>query len=175
MTGANFIETLKPILNNHAPANLRTLGLLMAILESGSGNSELARKANNLYGIKKGSWTGPTYSIRHKDYLPDPVTGQLIPFTRVEEFRRYKSWDSSVKDWVRLLSRANRYRPVMEARNIQDQISAIANSGYATDPKYAQKLNTILSGLPGNQNKNTLSMALLLAGLSFVAYKTLKK
>jgi hypothetical protein len=41
--------------------------------------------------------------------------------------------------------RAPRYQPVLEARTLEDQIAAMAASGYATDPEYGSKLSQIAS------------------------------
>ena len=43
---------------------LASITIAQACLESGYGTSELATRANALFGIKQHAWTGPTYTVR---------------------------------------------------------------------------------------------------------------
>ena len=68
------------------PASIK---LGQGILESDAGNSTLARKANNHFGIKCGGyWKGKTYYIEDDDYDED---GRLIKSC----FRKYKNAKAS--------------------------------------------------------------------------------
>ena len=62
----NFIKMIgesakKDMQTSHILASITTA---QAILESGYGTSELAKKANALFGIKKNGWTGKTYTVK---------------------------------------------------------------------------------------------------------------
>ena len=61
-------------------------------------------------------------------------------------FRAYASIDESVADFAKLLKHSPRYRDVIAAGgNTRAYVDSIGRSGYATDPEYANKLNTILN------------------------------
>ena len=73
-----------------------SITLAQGILESGSGNSELARKSNNHFGIKCGSrWTGG------KTYYDDDAKGEC--------FRTYESVLESYYDHSKFLTENRRY------------------------------------------------------------------
>ena len=73
-----------------------SITLAQGLLESGAGNSQLARKSNNHFGIKcGGSWRGR--SVRHDDDA------------RNECFRAYKHPRESYEDHSDFLKRGARY------------------------------------------------------------------
>ena len=115
---------------------LASLTIAQAILESGWGKSGLTVKANALFGIKAGkSWKGKVYSTKTQECY-DGVT-----FTTVTAlFRAYGSWEESVTDHSALLTGAVRYKAVVGERDYQTACRAIKAAGYATDPKYPDKL-----------------------------------
>lgn len=112
--------------------------IAQAILESDWGRSELARKANNLYGIKAKEWAGPRYR---------KLTSEYIGGRRVEifaEFRKYESWVKCIEDHDKFLQRPV-YRAAERFKGDAIQYAqAIARCGYATDPFYAVKLAGII-------------------------------
>ena len=112
------------------PASIK---MAQAILESGSGNGRLAREANNHFGIKcKANWTGK--SVRHTDDAPD------------ECFRMYDSAKESYNDHSEFLA----YRPYytelfkLDITDYKAWARGLKKAGYATDPKYADKLISII-------------------------------
>lgn len=115
---------------------LASLTIAQAILESGWGKSGLTVKANALFGIKAGSsWKGRVYSAQTSECY-DGVT-----FTTITAlFRAYGSWAESVADHSALLTGAARYKAVIGERDYKAACRAIKAAGYATDPKYADKL-----------------------------------
>ena len=73
---------IKEMKDHQVPASIT---LAQGLLESGSGNSNLAKLANNHFGIKcHSSWTGETY------YQDDDEADEC--------FRKYKSASESFKD-----------------------------------------------------------------------------
>ncbi len=112
------------------PASIK---MAQAILESGSGNGRLAREANNHFGIKcKVNWTGK--SVRHTDDAPD------------ECFRMYDSVKESYNDHSEFLAYRPYYTELFKL-NISDYKAwarGLKKAGYATDPKYADKLISII-------------------------------
>lgn len=119
---------------------LASLTIAQAILESGWGKSGLTVKGNALFGIKAGTnWTGAVYSGKTQECY-DGVT-----FTTVTGlFRAYGSWAESVANHSDLLSCNTRYKAVIGERDYKAACRAIAAAGYATDPKYADKLVQII-------------------------------
>ncbi len=110
-----------------------SITLAQGILESGSGNSTLARKANNHFGIKchKG-WDGKTFHIDDDE--------------EDECFRKYKKAEDSYRDHSKFLTQRGRYSFLFEYK-ITDYKSwayGLKKAGYATNPKYPQLLIKII-------------------------------
>jgi len=130
-----YIETYKEIaiynMNNYKiPASIT---LAQGILESANGNSELAKNANNHFGIKchKG-WEGKTYS---KD-----------DDTKNECFRVYDSPTESFKDHSMFLRTRPRYSSLflLELTDYKGWAQGLKDAGYATNPNYTQLLIKII-------------------------------
>lgn len=121
---------------------LPSITLAQAILESNWGQSTLASRYHNLFGIK-GS---------------DPATSQLMTtqeftndhwVTVKARFRVYASDQASMKDHALLLVNgtswnANQYQSVRTAKTYQAAAYALKSSGYATDPNYPAKLIALI-------------------------------
>lgn len=115
---------------------LASLTIAQAILESGWGASELATKANALFGIKADArWSGKAYSKDTKECY-DGATYTTITAL----FRAYDSWAESVADHSAFLLANKRYAAVVGERDYKVACKAIKAAGYATDPGYPQKL-----------------------------------
>lgn len=124
--------------------------LAVAALESRNGESKLTREANNFFGIKAfSSWKGEVYSIDTIEYITDPLTGAKIQVTEKAKFRKYDLPADSFADYVRLISDTPRYAKALTAQNALDQVAAIREAGYATDPNYVNKVATVMDSLKG--------------------------
>ena len=110
-----------------------SITLAQGILESGHGQSTLAKKANNPFGIKchKG-WKGK--SILHDDDAKD------------ECFRSYKNPLRSYKDHSLFLVERDRYSSLfkLNRKDYKSWAIGLKAAGYATDPKYADKLISLI-------------------------------
>lgn len=110
-----------------------SITLAQGCLESGNGNSFLAQKANNHFGIKcNNGWDGP--SVRHDDD------------ERNECFRKYrKAWDS-YRDHSRFLTDNVRYASLfdLDISDYKGWSKGLKKAGYATDPKYHVRLINII-------------------------------
>ena len=117
---------VEEMLRSGVPASIT---LAQGILESGAGQSRLAREGNNHFGIKchKG-WTGR--SMRHDDD------------DRQECFRVYDSPEQSFRDHSDFLRYRDRYKFLfdLERTDYKGWAYGLKQAGYATDPKYAGKL-----------------------------------
>ena len=135
MTREEYIEKFKNIAiekmyEYKIPASIT---LAQGILESGSGNSRLARKANNHFGIKCHSdWKGKT--LREDDDA------------RRECFRKYKSAEDSYRDHSLFLTTRGRYSDLfkLEITDYKGWAYGLKKAGYATNPKYPQLLIKII-------------------------------
>lgn len=113
-----------------------SLTLAQAALESGWG---ARAPGNNLFGIKADrSWTGPTTDFRTTEH----VGGQDVKLA--DRFRAYDSWLASMIDHAQFLLRQPRYAACFKETTGEGWARAVAKAGYATDPKYADKLIAIM-------------------------------
>lgn len=103
--------------------------LAQGMLESGNGNSLLARNANNHFGIKcHKEWGGDTY------IMDDDSANEC--------FRKYNDVLESYSDHSLFLFSRSRYASLFDL-NINDYKGwcyGLKAAGYATDPKYPQRL-----------------------------------
>ncbi|MGB0167621.1 MAG: glucosaminidase domain-containing protein, partial [Luteibaculum sp.] len=106
--------------------------LAQGILESASGNSRLATKGNNHFGIKCHGWQGD------KIYHDDDKKGEC--------FRVYASADESFADHANFLKGKSRYAFLFDypADDYKNWAKGLKKAGYATNPKYPQLLIAII-------------------------------
>jgi hypothetical protein len=110
-----------------------SITLAQGCLESGNGNSTLAKKANNHFGIKcNNSWHGP--SVRHDDDK------------RNECFRKYKNAWESYRDHSKFLTGNQRYSFLfnLKVEDYKSWAKGLKKAGYATDSKYPTRLISII-------------------------------
>ena len=106
-----------------------SITLAQGLLESGYGLSELAVKGNNHFGIKcHNTWTGA------KVYHDDDAKGEC--------FRKYDSPEESFRDHSDFLRYRDRYKFLfdLELTDYRGWAHGLRKAGYATDPKYPEKL-----------------------------------
>jgi hypothetical protein len=135
MTVEQYIETFKDtaieeMQKHRIPASIK---LAQGILESGSGNSELARLANNHFGIKcHKEWTGKTF---HQD---DDAKNEC--------FRKYKDAIESYHDHSHFLTSRDRYAALfnLEITDYKGWAYGLKAAGYATNPRYPEMLIRII-------------------------------
>lgn len=113
--------------------------LAQAALESGWGQRQIltrdGKPSYNVFGIKAGGdWKGATTDIMTTEY-----EGGVAKKVRAA-FRVYGSYMEALSDYVKLLSNNPRYAAVANAATPEQGARALQAAGYATDPKYAQKL-----------------------------------
>ncbi len=134
ITAEQYIEQWKAVavkkMKEHGiPASIT---LAQGLLESGNGNSELARKANNHFGIKcTPDWTGG------KSYHDDDAKNEC--------FRKYNDASQSYEDHAKFLQRS-RYASLFELKptDYKGWAHGLKKAGYATDPAYPQKLINLI-------------------------------
>ncbi|MGN0382999.1 MAG: glucosaminidase domain-containing protein [Eubacterium sp.] len=126
---------------------LASLTIAQAILESGWGKSSLSTVGKALFGIKAGtSWKGKVYNAKTQECY-DGSTFVTIDAA----FRAYDSWEESISDHSALLCSLSRYKDVIGEIDYKKACKAIHSAGYATDPKYADKLINLIETYNLNQ------------------------
>ncbi len=117
---------------HNVPASIT---LAQGILESGSGTSKLAIEGNNHFGIKCHGWTGKAI------YLDDDEKGEC--------FRVYDNAKESYEDHSKFLTENKRYNSLFELSisDYQGWANGLKTSGYATNPKYADQLISLIEEL----------------------------
>lgn len=118
-----------------AKGNMKSYGipasiiLAQGILESGAGRGDLAKRSNNHFGIKcHTGWEG------EKVYHDDDAAQEC--------FRKYNDPAESYKDHALFLTGRSRYASLFELGkdDYEAWAKGLRKAGYATDPKYPQKL-----------------------------------
>ncbi len=111
--------------------------IAQAIVESGWGQSGLATRDHNLFGIKG---VGPAGS----DAQPtsEYVNGQQVSTTA--SFRVYGNVAESIDDHGRLLATSGYYQVSMANRQNPNAFASALTGVYATDPTYGQQLISLM-------------------------------
>ncbi|MFK4565686.1 glucosaminidase domain-containing protein [Enterococcus sp. UD-01] len=120
--------------------------IAQALLESSYGTSGLAAAPNyNLFGVK-GSYAGQTVYMPTSEYL----NGEWV--TLNEPFRSYSSYAESFQDHANVIrttlnsSGDYHYSGVWKSNTTSYTEATAALAGrYATDPNYAEKLNSLIA------------------------------
>ena len=130
-----YIEKYAPIAvsemkRSGVPASIT---LAQGLVESNAGQSALAVKGNNHFGIKCHSdWKG------RKMYHDDDERGEC--------FRVYPSAEMSFRDHSDFLRFKDRYKPLfeLEPTDYKAWAQGLRKAGYATDPSYPAKLVKVI-------------------------------
>jgi len=109
-----------------------SITIAQGIFESGAGQSELAVKANNHFGIKCNGWSG------RKSYHDDDERGEC--------FRAYDNAYESFEDHSKFLSSRQRYSSLFNLKkdDYKGWARGLKAAGYATNPRYADRLIEII-------------------------------
>jgi len=139
-----FVTSMKP----YAEKAARALGidssllLAQAALETGWGQKVVNNSrgsSNNLFNIKADrSWSGDKVSTQTLEYH------QGVPVKENAAFRSYANYEESFNDYVRFLNENPRYTTALRhGGNNEEFIRGIHQAGYATDPRYADKVLSV--------------------------------
>lgn len=156
-TPERFVEQLYP----HAEKAAEVLGvnpevlLAQAALETGWGK-KLIRKNDgelsfNLFNIKATKhWNGDHVTVPTLEYRNGVAVKEHAAF------RAYQNPHESFLDYVELINQNPRYQnAVQNADDPKRYVRELERAGYATDPKYAEKIINIMNS---DSMKKTLSM-----------------
>jgi flagellum-specific peptidoglycan hydrolase FlgJ len=143
MTRGEFYAALVPcaVKAMHDTGVPASVTIAQGLLESDWGESNIYHLARNAFGIKAqdgDGWHGgklfmPTWEV---------VDGREVHIH--DWFRKYSTLQESVSDHAHFLQKA-RYEPAMAVRKDYKEFCVqLQRCGYATDPKYPQKLIQII-------------------------------
>ena len=148
MLQADFIaqayKAAEEAIRNGAPIN-PAIAAAQAALESAYGNSQLATKGNNLFGIKAGSsWKGEVVKFQTKEF-----DGDNGMYFTTAAFRKYRSLAHCFEDYGSIIGRLSWYKDAVAAKD--DPIGFILGlaarpgkePGWATDPRYVEKILSV--------------------------------
>lgn len=121
---------IKEMTRSGVPASIT---MAQACLESADGNSSLAKKSNNHFGIKcKSNWSGP------KVFFDDDENDEC--------FRKYKRVEDSFADHSNFLRTNFRYGILFtyKTTDYKKWAKGLKKAGYATAPHYDKRLIAII-------------------------------
>lgn len=126
-------------LDSKVPASVT---IAQAILESDWGKSQLAKKAQNYFGIKSSSGPGPAGVISMNTW--EVIGGANV--TVNDGFKAYHNLWESVLEHGHFLADNRRYAPAFKFPNDPKEFARqIHLAGYATDPAYTSKLVNLMN------------------------------
>lgn len=142
----SFIDRMLPFARQASQASGVPPQLMLgqAALESGWGRREIrmadGNNSYNLFGIKADAgWNGKVAEVMTTEYKNG------IAYRQVEKFRAYSSYAEAFQDHANMISNNPRYAGVLQqGGDVSGMAQAIQKAGYATDPKYADKLAQIM-------------------------------
>lgn len=131
---------------------LASVSMAQFILESAYGKSELAKNANNCFGMKTrlsgntwsgSTWDGSVYIKETKEFTNGTYT------TITANFRKYSSIEDSIADHSAYLLGAmngskKRYEGLKGEPNYKKAAQLIKDGGYATSPTYVENLCKVI-------------------------------
>ncbi len=123
-------DAIKEMYLHKVPA---CITLAQGMLESGNGNSDLCKNANNHFGIKcHKEWSGESYIMDDDE--------------KNECFRKYNSAIESYSDHSLFLYSRSRYASLFDLSitDYKGWCYGLKAAGYATDPKYPERLIAII-------------------------------
>ena len=149
---ARLLEICRPIAVSYGL--FPSVCAAQTILESGYCKTELARKANNVCGMKctlsGNTWGGSTWDGVSKVNIRTPEQDSAgNTYYIYADFREYPCIEDSVSDRCAYLLDAKngddlRYDGIKDCKDYREQITLIKNGGYATDVNYVSKICNII-------------------------------
>ena len=149
---ARLLEICRPVAEKYHL--LPSVATAQCILESGYCKTELAKKANNVCGMKctlsGNTWPGSTWDGKSKVNIrtaEQDKSGNAYYINA--DFRKYPCVEDSIADRCAYLLGAKngnnlRYTGITDCTDYKAQIQLIKNGGYATDVSYVDKICNII-------------------------------
>ncbi len=145
----DFIKQLYPLAQQAAKKLGTEPEVLIAqsALETGWGQKMVRQSdgepSNNLFNIKADkAWSGDKAKVSTLEFE------QGIAVKQKADFRVYDDLKQSFDDFVNFISNNERYQGALNvAKDPAKFINALQNAGYATDPKYADKVISVMKSM----------------------------
>lgn len=145
MTKAEFIEKIAALIIKHAPTYgiaVHSPIIAQAVLESAYGTSELAKNANNYFGLKYRKGRCPSASgIYKKVGSEQNLDGSYI--SEMMEWCRFPDMESGVKGYFEFISVQN-YANLKGVTDPKAYLQNIKADGYATSLSYVDNLMAVI-------------------------------
>ena len=137
-----FIQKVAEKVRKYAPLygiGVHSPIIAQAIVESGWGESVLASKYNNYFGLKCGSsWKGSSVNMAtREEYKPGVVTNIR------DNFRTYEDFDAGIRGYFEFIS-YSRYANLKGVTNPREYCEKIKSDGYATSSSYVDTLMRVI-------------------------------
>lgn len=156
----DFVKTMWPLAESASEKTGISPKVLVAqaALETGWGKYVVRKpdgqNSHNLFNIKADNrWDGDKASISTVEYTAGTA------HKKQASFRVYESFAKSFEDYVKFLQQSPRYSHALNvASDDVGFVQSLQQSGYATDPQYAQKIQRIMNDRPLNDALTNLSL-----------------
>ncbi len=141
MTNKEFIKQIGAASVKQYPRYkiLPSMTIAQACLESGWGNTGLAKDCNNFFGMKWTSSCGTDY----KEYSTQEQKPDGTPYTIKAKFRNYTTVEAGIKGYYDFLN-YSRYANLKGLTDYREACQRIKDDGWATDVSYTSKLVTMI-------------------------------
>jgi len=146
-TPEQFVQQIYPHAKEAATKLNTSADILVAIaaLETGWGlhtpKANYGQDSFNYFGIKANNWHGPEVTNVTKEF-----DGEKMIVVH-DDFRAYETPADSFNDFAEFLQINPRYQDALNNSSDAKVFAAeLQKAGYATDPNYAKKINSILDG-----------------------------
>ncbi|HTP39377.1 MAG TPA: flagellar assembly peptidoglycan hydrolase FlgJ [Steroidobacteraceae bacterium] len=155
---ADFVKSIAPA----AQAVADRLGvapetvIAHAALETGWGQHQPTgadgTQSNNLFGIKaSGNWNGPAVHADTTEFSAG------VAARKTQAFRAYGSTAEGFNDYANMLQSSPRYAAALgTGSNVAAFARGLQRGGYATDPDYAHKLESVAVSVRSLMNSSSL-------------------
>ena len=142
MTKSEFIEQVAALVCKYAPdydIYCPSAVIAQAILESAWGESTLAAKYHNYFGMKCGTlWTGKSVNLEtQEEYTPGELT------TIKDNFRVYDSMEEGIKGYFEFIQ-LPRYQNLKGIYSYKAYLQTIKADGYATSSTYVENVSRVV-------------------------------
>ena len=141
MSKEDFISQVAEIVSREASSRgykFPSAIIAQACVESGFGESVLASKYHNYFGMKCGSsWTGSSVNMK----THEEVNGSLISIK--DNFRTYATMEDGIKGYFDFISKS-RYDNLKSATSSRDYLEKIKADGYATSNTYVKTVYAVV-------------------------------
>ena len=113
--------------------------IAQAICESGWGDSKLASKYHNYFGLKCGSsWSGKSVNMTTKEeYKVGTITNIR------DNFRVFDDFDDGIRGYFEFIN-TSRYKNLKGVKSPEEYVRRLKADGYATSSKYVDNIMRVI-------------------------------